>query len=1549
MATRHDLATVEPIAIISMQGRFPDAPGIDRFWKNLQEGVESLRPFTDEEVRAAGIDPAWTSLPGYVRAGTVLDDIELFDAQFFGISPRDAELIDPQQRLFLEAAWESIERAGYDPDTYPGTIAVFGGSEQSTYLYQLMKHADRLTYADPTVLHIGNDKDYLTTQVSYKLNLKGPSVAVQTACSTSLVAVTLGCQSLWSQQADMALAGGVSVDVPQRKGYWYQPGGIFSPDGHCRTFDASGQGTVVGNGVGVVLLKRLRDARADGDQVLALIKGAAINNDGAAKVGFSAPSVEGQTRAIRAALRMGDVDPATIEYVEAHGTATLLGDPIEVAALNEVFRSPSGRKGWCAIGSLKSNVGHLASAAGVAGLIKAVLCLRHRMLVPNVNFETANPQIDFANGAFYVSTACREWPASETPRRAGVSSFGVGGTNAHVVLEEAPEPEPPGPSRPYQLLLVSARTASALDRATARLADHLNEHPDSSLADVAYTTQVGRKAFTHRRMLVAETTDVPAAAAALGACDGSRVLSRTAGSHERPLVFMFSGQGSQYPGMGRDLYHYERDVRVHVDYCCDRLEPLLGLDLRPLLFPGAGEEDAAAARLSRTGVTQPALFTIEYALARTLLGWGITPKAMIGHSVGEYVAACLGGVFALDDALALIAARGRLMEEMPPGSMLAVPLSEDEARLLAHGDVSVAASNAPFMSVLSGPSDEIDRLAVQLTERGLHVRKLHTSHAFHSGMMDPVLERFEQIVRAVDRQAPTIPFISNVTGTWIGPDQARDPGYWSRHLRSTVQFGTGIQELLRVPDAMMIEIGPGHALQALARQQPALGQDHTILGSLRAPQEQTSDVAFLLSSIGQLWLNGCRVNWAAFSEGERRHRVALPTYPFERERYWIGPEDAAGAPRERGDIATWFERPTWKQAVVDRAADRSPAMAPWIVFADPLGLGEEVARQLRGRDTDVVTVYPGMEFGRLDDRTFTICPDKLTDYVALLDAVGEGRPTPGFVAHLWNVTGRAEAPGFDEAQRIGFDSLVCLARALERQRITSVVHVAFVSDQLQAVLGDEPLCPPKATAIGACKVLPQEYPNLRCRAVDVLIDPDLHADPVLADRIIGELTTEPFEPVVAYRGGRRWIQSFEPYPIARVEGPGRVRDGGVYVITGGLGNIGLVLAETLSRLASGVRIALLGRSAFPARDEWDDWLASETLDNSVTGRIRRLMGVEALGATVRVFSVDASDAEQMAATFDEIEAALGPVNGVIHGAGNTAADGFMPAGQVDRAAAERQFAPKARGLIVLEQIVRNKPLDFCVLLSSISAVLGGLNLLSYASANAFLDVFAARARQIGAVPWTSVNWDAWQFPADEAAYKSATPNWTDYILPSEGADAFTRVLDRAPVQVVVSTTNLQDRVKKWIRLESVHQPASARPAASSMHARPNLSSQFVAPRTTTERIVAEAWERLLGVAPIGIHDRFFELGGHSLLAIQLISTMREAFHVELPPQRLFEAPTIAEFAASIEADLRASQEHTARQDEQRMSELLDMVEGLSEEQVAEMLSNPGQMEEQAHG
>ncbi|MDB9371274.1 beta-ketoacyl synthase N-terminal-like domain-containing protein [Nodularia spumigena CS-586/05] len=881
------------IAVVGMSGRFPKAKNVNQFWQNVRDGIETISFFSDQELSTPlksffGIDPADLNDPNYVKAASFLEDAEMFDASFFGFNPREAQVMDPQQRIFLECAWEALENAGYDPETYEGLIGVYAGQSINTYLlYNLCPNRELMRTVGDFQILIGNDKDFLTTHVSYKLNLKGPSVAVQTACSTSLVAIHLARQSLLTGECDMVLAGGVSVRFPQKAGYFYHEGGITSPDGHCRAFDAKAQGTIFGSGAGIVVLKRLADAITDGDSIYAIIKGSAINNDGCGKIGYTAPSIEGQAEAIIEALANAGVEANTINYVEAHGTGTPLGDPIEVAALTQAFHAMNGEESVCVLGSLKTNIGHLDAAAGVAGFIKTVLSLHHELLPPSLHFVEPNPKIDFANSPFQVNTQLKKWKRNTNPRRAGINSLGIGGTNAHVILEEAPLPRFSQVSKPWYLLLLSAKTSTALKTATQNLVEHLKQHPNLNLADVAYTLQVGRKAFNHRQILVCENIDD--AVKTLETTNFERILTNSEEPKSPSVVFMFSGQGSQYVNMASTLYQLEPVFRQEIDRCSELLHFHLGLDIREILVPSLEKIETARKLIMQTWLTQPILFVVEYALAKLWMEWGIQPQAMIGHSIGEYVAACLAEVFSLEDALMLIAIRGRLMQNLPPGNMLAVRLSEEELQPFISQELSLSCVNGEFLCVVSGPTKAIENLKTQFSKQEIVFRDLHTSHAFHSHMMEPILNSFIEQFKKVTLNVPQLPYISNVTGTWVTSAQATDPQYWAKHLRETVRFADGLRELLQESKLILLEVGPGWTLNQLANKHPSKTSKHIILSSLPHASSEQSDMAFLLNALGKLWLAGIKVDWARMYAHQSLQRLPLPTYPFERQRYWIDP------------------------------------------------------------------------------------------------------------------------------------------------------------------------------------------------------------------------------------------------------------------------------------------------------------------------------------------------------------------------------------------------------------------------------------------------------------------------------------------------------------------------------------------------------------------------------------------------------------------------------------------------------------------------------------
>jgi amino acid adenylation domain-containing protein len=895
------------IAIVGMSGRFPGARNVEQFWRNLQGGVESITHFGETELEDSFSDEVRRQ-PNFVKARPILEEVDQFDADFFGMYAREAELTDPQHRVFLECAWEALESAGYDPRGFNGSIGVFAGCSINTYFLEHVCR-DRRTLEEFTSNYqvgsypmlLGAGLDFLSTRVSYKLDLKGPSLTLQTACSTSLLAVAEACQSLILGQSDMALAGGVSITFPQKRGYLHLEGGMVSADGTCRTFDANATGTIFGSGAGVVALKRLADAQRDGDHIFAVVRGYGINNDGASKVGFTAPSIDGQAAAIEMAHANAGVDARSISYVECHGTATPLGDPIEVAALTKAFQASTSDRQFCAVGSVKSNIGHLDAGAGVVGLIKTALSLKHGQIPPTVHFTAPNPQIDFASTPFYVSSKLTEWPRGDGPRRAGVSAFGVGGTNVHVVLEEAPSSDArEAPPQVSELLVLSARSESALAAARGNLAAHLRANPQEPLSDVAFSLQAGRRVFEHRSFVVGRT--VEDAAAKLSSAPSPGAQAR-AGSGRKPSVaFMFPGQGSQYPDMARDLYIGEPEFRMHFDRCAQICRPVVGEDLAALVYPAVNSPEAAK-RLMNTKFAQPAIFAVEYSLANLWMSWGIQPQAMIGHSVGEFVTAVMAGVMTLEDALPLVALRGRLMQDLHRGSMLSVRLPERELRPLLSPEVAIAAVNGPSLSVASGPDAAIHALEQMLQARGVVCRHLHTSHAFHSSMVEPIVEPLRERLKQIRLSPPTLPYVSCVSGTWIKESEATSAQYWARHARETVRFADGIKTILSMESApVLLEVGPGNVLSTLAFQ-ALQGATNPVITSLQDSARESSDRACILDALARLWTHGAEPNWSALYAQPVR-RVPLPTYPFDRKRFWI---DAP--PKERGSRTTAADAP----------------------------------------------------------------------------------------------------------------------------------------------------------------------------------------------------------------------------------------------------------------------------------------------------------------------------------------------------------------------------------------------------------------------------------------------------------------------------------------------------------------------------------------------------------------------------------------------------------------------------------------------------------------
>ena len=1596
----------EQVAIIGMAGRFPGADHIDEFWQLLKAGQSGIQFLSDQDLADASVAPETFQQPDYVRAYSGFADAHSFDAAFFGYSPREAELIDPQHRVFLECAWTALEDAGYDSRQYSGSIGVYGGSALNSYLVNLFADPKLRDSVDNVQAVISNVMGLMPTRVSYQLNLKGPSCGIQTGCSTSLVAVHTACQSLLQQDCDMALAGGVTVSSNKPRGYCYQSEGIASPDGLCRAFDANAQGTVFGNGVGIVVLKRLSDALSDGDTIYAVIKGSAINNDGAEKVSLTAPSVTGQAAVIAAALKNAKVDPATISYIEAHGTGTALGDPIEVAALNKVFGPPTSEQiSHCAIGSVKTNIGHLDAAAGIAGLIKTVLALTHQQIPPSLNFQQPNPKIDFANSPFTVQNQLSDWPRNGTPRRAGVSSFGMGGTNVHVVLEEGPEGEQGTRNREQgtgnegdrrqepadHLLVLSAKTPVALEAAAANLVDHLKTYPDLNLADVAYTLQVGRCAFSHRRVCVCQTSGD-----ALPQLTSSELPVQNADATHRTVVFMFSGQGSQYPDMGRGLYEQEPVFRQALDRCAVILAAE-GMDLLALLYGKQGiearsqesgvrsqESGANAAknqeprtknefkiqntlregqsptkfktqnsssefRIHQTQFTQPTLFAFEYALAQLWFSYGIEPQALIGHSIGEYVAACVAGVFSLEDGLRLVAARGWLMQQCSTGAMLAVALSEGELAKLLPEDVVIAVVNGPEACAVSGTDEAIAHCQVILESKDISCHRLQVSHGFHSPLIEPAVAEFEALVRQVTLRSPQIELLSNVTGTWLTANEATNPAYWAQHLRQPVRFYNGVLELLELSQPVLLEVGPGRTLKTLAqRTVVATDSSAIVLNSLPHPQERATDTATVLSSLGRLWSAGVEVQWTNYynhrrshtKASEQRRRVSLPTYPFERECYWV-PLNAVGIAAvepvqetKAADLADWFYMPCWTRSHVAVAqvsinGDTVPVSTSqrWLIFVAE-AVGSTLVQRLMDANQSVITVQPGAEFSQKKDG-FTLNPGNPEDYRSLIEALQTTDQLPTHILHSWSLVNDGSALGVAKSLDIGFYSLLYLTQALAptlKLFEGTSLPLNVLTTHGQNVVGTDTVDSLQAMISGLCKVIPQEYPQIRCRHLDILLP--AAGSPVsssLATALHRELAAT--DPIVAYREDYRWVQSYEPLPLPEVQPP--LRSQGTYLIAGDLvEGLGMVYAQALKQEVQ-AKLILIGRPGLPVPDEWERWMATHGPQHEVSRLIRKLQSLGTAGTDYLWFSADLADEPSVRAAVAQGRIQFGACHGVIHaGTMGDRASGLIP--ELIREECERQFRSKLQGMQVLASVLADQEPDFYLLQSSLSAVIGGIGFGAYAAANTYLDSLAILHRRHTKTHWLSLNWDACRL--DDAPLKAGSTLLDLAMTPEEIWQVTKRVLAQNHLsQIAVSPSDLRARIDQWIyHPETLIKPQTA---ASESHTRPKISSEFVAPRNTIEAAVATTMQELLGIENVGVHDNFFELGGHSLLAIQAVTRLRQEFQVELPMRALlFEAPTVAGIAKVIEKNQPKEVEQSA------IEAMLNQIESMPIEDVNHQLN-----------
>lgn len=1518
-------ATGFEIAIIGMAGRFPGSRNINEFWQNLCDGKNLLTSFTKEELIDAGIPEELVEDPNYVRTRGIIEDVDKFDADLFGFFPKEVEMLDPQQRLFLECSWEAMEDAGYCPDDYNGLVGVFGGIGMNTYGLQfLTSKEDLISSAEGYQLSIGNDKDFVTTRVSYKLNLNGPSIDVQSACSTSLVASHVACMNLYNYQCDLAIAGGATISLPQKAGYMYQEGMILSPDGLCRPFDEKAKGTVGSNGVGIVVLKRLDDAVRDKDTIYAVIKGSAYNNDGSVKVGYTAPGVAGQANVINSAYAMANVPMSGVGYIEAHGTGTTLGDPIEIDALTQAFRNDTQENNYCAIGSVKSNLGHLDTAAGVTGLIKAALSIYHGKIPPSINFEKSNPQIQFEKTPFYVNDKLSDWNKNFEIKRAGVSSFGIGGTNAHLVLEEGPSQKEEIIDNKYHLFPFSSKSVNSLENLMSNYTKFLGNNPSVDNSDIAFTMQFGRKHFEHRSSIVANNINSLKEKIDRILKNGLSDVNEAVNDNPE-IVFMFSGQGAQYINMGKELYTENSIFSKHLDDCFNLLKNEHGLDLKNILFCEENENNNVSEKLKQTEYTQPALFSIEYSIASTLMEYGVNPDLMVGHSIGEYVAACISGVIELDSAINIVVKRGKLMQDLDPGFMLSINMSERDLIKVLPENLDLAVVNSTELCVVSGPKMEIESFNNELKSKNIISSVLHTSHAFHSRMMEPISDEFREIVESCKLNNPKIPYMSNVTGNIITDYECTDPNYYVNHLRHTVRFSENISYMVNKGHKIFVEIGPGNTLSTLLKNQFASKKLHT-LSTLRHPKQAINDNEFLLEQIGKLWQYGIDIKWMAFHERQRA-RVHLPTYVFDKKSYWINSNGKAQKSiYSTSSIDDKIYESSWKRFKNIEVIDENKKL--WLIFDDAEKSISNFIKSRRPED-EVITVLVGDSYVNKENSQFYINIKLEDDYQKLFKELDELKKLPDRIIHSWSLL--TEECDVIANAKYGYFSLIHISNAISSSTEEVNILMDVLTSNIFDVIGNEKLIPERSTILGATKVIHQEFENLQCRTIEFKSNEKNEIEKN-SEVLFRQLLSSQMEIGIALRNNVRWIQRFDKISLNKNAEEKLVKENSLIVITGGLGRIGLTFAHHLGAQYN-AKLVLLDHSELPERNEWEKVLSSTNKDKTYY-RISNILQLEQSDIEYELYNLNVANPIEFEQKLTEIEKKHGNINGIIHAAGSLGDSMVKTVDQVNSENFQEQINTKILATKNIDSLNDKFNFDFVILQSSLSAILGGLGFSNYSAGNCFLDAFVSMKNQIdeGKTKWIGINWDGWIFDENTSTNNSA-------ITPKFGVKYFDKIISQNDLdEIVISVENLDNRIDKWIINKHKNKIENDEIENKSFHERPDITSEYLEAKSEVELKVLEEWQKLLGIEKIGVNDNFFELGGNSLIGTQLVSRMRKIFNTEIPLIEVFENATIKGITNIVEKN----NGHSSISNE--MGDLFKLINNMSDEDASELLNNRKQMD-----
>jgi acyl transferase domain-containing protein/acyl carrier protein len=1497
------------IAVIGMACRTSSVASTEDLWTLSMSGKSGLSTFTREELRDAGISSAELDNPNYVMVGTNIADKSAMDAALFGYGANEARYMDPQMAKFHECVWEALEQAGH----YTGRVAVYVGAGESATWLNRIQGADDSPADTYSVVTLAAES-FLSTRISYNFNFTAHSQNITTTCSTSLVAVHEACQSLLTYQSDMALAGGSSITPFGKQGYLHQPGVIFSHDGSCRPFDADAAGTVDGEGTGVVLLKRLEEAIEDNDNILAVIKGSATNNDGNRKQGFTAPSVLGQSEVISDALELAEVDPASIGYVEAHGTATPLGDPIEVSALTKAYGPEPIKKngtGYCVIGSIKSQIGHTETAAGVIGLIRTIHILQNKQFPPSAYFKSPNPELKLDTTAFRVNTKLCSWE-SDIPRRAAVSSFCLGGTNAHVILEEAQFERETSKSRPIQMLLFSANTKVALEKLIGEQLLYLEENPDISLADISYTRQVGRKPLRYRKALAVASIDDVKSALGVRTEEEKQQEENFVQVHSafaednNQVAFLFPGQGVQYVNMGRGLYETESVFREWLDKGFSIAREKINMDLKAILF-SKNESDK---RIYDHGYSQPLLFIVEYALAKLLMHWGVTPSIMIGHSAGEYTAACLADVFTFNDAIVLLAKRGALMQSSPFGNMLTVRAGAAVVRPLLEElnqdriTLSIAAENSLNLCVASGDEDAISRLKMILNERKIQCSLLHINYAAHSHHLDAVLEEFRTTVAAVKLSPPNpnLPYINNANGEQIAAEQATSPDYWVKHMRNPVQFSRGVETLVELGTLSLLEIGPGRVLSTFVHQNPAITKKHHCINLMpgvvdaretgSAGEAATFDQITLFSGLARLFTMGSSLSWQSFYENEKRARVrSLPTYPFERKAYWMpGPAIAENTRKldsaKRRTIDNWYSIPIWQYASPISSLHIDEKQN-WLIFMDDCGLGKRLVSRLSALDKQAVLVLKGEVYEEKNRRTYMVNPYNQSHYSSLITALEKQNMLPTTVVHLWGIETSTKDNGVDKlnidsmSMVLGYTSQIYIAQSLGKIKNPPNVSFKICANYTQRVNEGDYIVPENALNLAPSKVIPSEYPFIECQFIDCSLE-DIGSDIQTANcSLIDELlSAEISDSLVAYRDTLRRKQEFCEISLKPIDNS-KIKSylNGCFLISGGLGELGLAFAKHLAKIVEGTLI-LFDYFEFVEKKQWCSWLSEHEVDDPISIKIRLLQGIESSGAEILVVTsnVDTDNANRQST--EKMLENVGRIDGIffIEGKSNK---------REGQQFGESAMLPTTLALNNVLTLTRGGELRFVVLFSSLTSLVGGKGKVDRCAESQYLEAIAKKYDDKKGTRYLAINWPDWN--AEDINYEQAIESLHRIL----GYGLFPQIV--VSPYPVYSLTLKERQKRKQVSMEA---------ALLDTDGRPELSTEYHAPTTEVEVKLSEIWAKKLNLQCVGIDDHLLELGADSLLFLGVISDIQRMFQLQLTLGEIVKNSNVREQANIISGRLQ---------------------------------------------